>query len=43
MRPPGVETPAPCHSNRMQLAEEGMLEGIALHAAVALAYLGGAR
>lgn len=39
VRPPGVETPAPCHSNRMLLAEEGMREGIALHAAVALEYL----
>lgn len=33
--------PAPCHSNRMVLNEEGMVPGIALHAAVALGYLDG--
>ena len=32
---------APCHSNRMILNEEGMAEGIALHAAIALRYLDG--
>ncbi|MED5261364.1 MAG: M20 family metallopeptidase [Myxococcota bacterium] len=32
---------APCHSNRMVLNEEGMAEGIALHAAIALRYLDG--
>ena len=35
--PPGVEHPAPCHSNRMILDENAMQAGIALHAAVALA------
>lgn len=35
--PPGVEHPAPCHSNRMVLDEQAMQTGIALHAAVALA------
>ncbi len=34
-RPDGV-APAPCHSNRMVLNEEGMVSGIALHAALAL-------
>ena len=29
----------PVHSNRMQLNEEGMRAGIALHAAIALRYL----
>jgi hippurate hydrolase len=41
MRPPGKETPAPCHSNRMRIDEAGMAHGAALHAAVALRYLGG--
>jgi hippurate hydrolase len=37
---PAVEgPPAPCHSNRMLLNEEGMRAGIALHAAIALRYL----
>ncbi len=36
VRPDGVEQPAPCHSNRMLLNEEGMVAGIALHAALAL-------
>ena len=40
MRPPGNEPPAPCHSNRMKLDESGMAHGAALHAAVALRYLG---
>jgi amidohydrolase len=35
----GVKHPAPCHSNRMQINEEGMTAGIALHAAMALEYL----
>jgi hippurate hydrolase len=40
MRPAGDEAPAPCHSNRMKLDESGMAHGAALHAAVALRYLG---
>jgi hippurate hydrolase len=40
MRPPGHEPPAPCHSNRMKLDESGMAHGAALHAAIALRYLG---
>ena len=40
MRPPGGEPPAPCHSNRMKIDEAGMAHGAALHAAVALSYLG---
>jgi hippurate hydrolase len=39
VRPEGVERPAPCHSNRMVLNEEGMAAGIALHAALALRWL----
>ena len=34
--PPGVERPAPNHSNRMMLDEPAMAVGIALHAAMAL-------
>ncbi len=34
--PPGVERPAPNHSNRMVIDEAAMVTGIALHAAVAL-------
>ena len=41
MRPPGSEPPAPCHSNRMKIDESGMAHGAALHAAVALRFLGG--
>jgi hippurate hydrolase len=41
MRPPGAESPAPIHSNRMLIAEEGMAAGVALHAAVALRFLDG--
>jgi len=41
MRPPGSEPPAPCHSNRMRIDESGMPFGAALHAAVALRFLGG--
>jgi hippurate hydrolase len=41
VRPDGVEHPAPQHSNRMLLNEDGMQHGIALHAAIALEYLGG--
>jgi amidohydrolase len=37
--PPGVERPAPNHSNRMLLDEDAMSNGIALHAAMALAPL----
>lgn len=40
VRPPGPGEPAPCHSNRMLLAEEALAHGIALHAAVALRFLG---
>jgi amidohydrolase len=43
VRPPGVAAPAPCHSNRMLLDEEGMVHGTALYAALALARLGAAR
>ncbi len=39
VRPPGVQDPAPCHSNRMMLDEEGMAYGTALHAAIALRFL----
>jgi len=41
LRDPAVEKPAPCHSNRMVINEEGMVAGIALHAAVALRFLAG--
>jgi hippurate hydrolase len=41
VRPEGVKQPAPCHSNRMLLDENGMAQGAALHAAVALRFLGG--
>lgn len=39
--PEGVDptTAAPCHSNRMLLNEQAMIEGIALHAAVAWTFL----
>jgi len=39
--PPGETAPsAPsCHSNRMQIGEDAMSRGVALHAAVALTYL----
>jgi amidohydrolase len=40
MRPPGDTPPAPCHSNRMRIDENGMAHGAALHAAVALRFLG---
>jgi hippurate hydrolase len=36
---PAEGAPAPVHSNRMMLNEEGMQAGIALHAAIALRYL----
>lgn len=39
VRPEPPAKPAPCHSNRMVLNEQGMTTGIALHAAVALRYL----
>ncbi|MDJ0786338.1 MAG: M20 family metallopeptidase [Myxococcota bacterium] len=39
VRPSGVEHPAPCHSNRMLLDEDGMAAGTALHAAVAMRFL----
>jgi hippurate hydrolase len=35
-RPPGIEKPAPNHSNRMIIDEPAMATGIALHAAMAL-------
>jgi len=35
--PPGVDSPAPNHSNRMLLDESAMRHGIAIHAAMALA------
>jgi len=40
VRPKGEGTTAPVHSNRMMLNEDGMQAGIALHAAIALRYLG---
>ena len=40
VRPDDAE-PVPCHSNRMVLNESGMVQGIAMHAAVALRYLDG--
>jgi hippurate hydrolase len=39
VRPPGENDPAPCHSNRMMLDEEGMAYGTALHTAVAMRFL----
>jgi hippurate hydrolase len=39
LRPPGAADPAPCHSNRMMIDEDGMAFGVALHAAVALRFL----
>ena len=39
-RPDGIARPAPNHSNRMVLNEEAMATGIAMHAAVALEWLG---
>jgi hippurate hydrolase len=42
LRPQDPSLAAPCHSNRMQIDEEGMAYGVALHAAVALRFLGGA-
>jgi amidohydrolase len=41
VRPDDVPQPAPCHSNRMLLNEEGMVSGIALHAGLALRALAG--
>jgi len=41
VRPEGVDQPAPCHSNRMLMDEDGMATGIALHAAMALRFLDG--
>jgi amidohydrolase len=40
VRPKGEGATAPVHSNRMMLNEDGMQAGIALHAAIALRYLG---
>jgi hippurate hydrolase len=42
LRPQDPSLAAPCHSNRMQIDEDGMAYGVALHAAVALRFLGGA-
>jgi len=42
LRPQDPSLAAPCHSNRMQIDEDGMAFGVALHAAVALRFLGGA-
>jgi hippurate hydrolase len=42
MRDRAIREPAPVHSNRMQLDEDGMRAGIALHAGVALRFLGAA-
>jgi len=39
LREEGSKDPAPCHSNRMRISEDGMAAGIALHAAVAMRYL----
>jgi hippurate hydrolase len=41
VRPEGADRPAPIHSNRMVLNEEGLASGVALHAAIALRYLDG--
>lgn len=43
LRPPDALEPAPCHSNRMLIDEDGMAHGVALHAAVALRWLESAR
>ncbi len=40
---PGVEDPAPNHSNRMNLHEPAMAEGIAMYTGLALHYLDGSR
>ncbi len=42
VRPPGAQEAAPCHSTRMQLDEEAMPLGAALHAAIATRFLAGA-
>jgi len=42
VRPPDTDQPAPVHSNRMLLNEEGMVAGAAMHAGVALRVLGDA-
>ena len=39
VKPPGIAEPAPVHSNRMLLGEDGMAYGVALHAALALRFL----
>ncbi len=39
MRDPGIADPAPVHSNRMVLDENGMTHGMLLHAGVALTFL----
>ncbi len=39
VKPPGVAEPAPVHSNRMLLGEDGMAYGVALNAAIALRFL----
>jgi amidohydrolase len=40
VKPDDAALAAPCHSNRMMLNEDGMQHGIALHAQIALDYLG---
>jgi amidohydrolase len=40
VKPEDSSLAAPCHSNRMLLNEDGMQHGIALHARIALDYLG---
>jgi len=39
VKPEDASLAAPCHSNRMILNEDGMQQGIALHASIALNYL----
>jgi hypothetical protein len=41
MRDPAILEPAPVHSNRMVLDENGMVPGMLLHAGVALEFLKG--
>jgi hippurate hydrolase len=38
-RPQGTDPPAPCHSSQMELDEDAMVLGTALHAAVAVRFL----
>jgi hippurate hydrolase len=41
--PPGVESPASNHSNRMMVEEPAMANGVATYAGLALSYLDGSR